>query len=164
MTKADWDQVKDTVPPRNIEQRFMERSGDMMAIYQLKETADPGLLFSSYEWLDNPPQRENYDCIYTREVSPILNEKDLLEQTFRIYNADRPDDFVGHSLSMSDIVALKRDGVISYHYCDTFGFRELTGFQKEDREPRRTSVLDQLKKQTCHPGKSAPRKTKEREI
>ena len=164
VTKADWDQVKDTVPQRNIEQRFMERSGDMMAIYQLKETADPGLLFSSYEWLDNPPQRENYDCIYTREVSPILNEKDLLEQTFRIYNADRPDDFVGHSLSMSDIVALKRDGVISYHYCDTFGFRELTGFQKEDREPRRTSVLDQLKKQTCHPGKSAPRKIKEREI
>jgi hypothetical protein len=63
-------------------------------------------------------------------VNPYLSIHDVLEQQFQIYNTGRPDDFTGHSLSMSDIVALKRDGEISYHYVDAFGFRELPNFQR----------------------------------
>ena len=41
-------------------------------------------------------------------------------------------EITGHSLSVSDIVALKQDSVVSYHYCDSVGFKELPDFQKEN--------------------------------
>lgn len=51
---------------------------------------------------------------------------------FEIFNMTRPADFTGHSLSVSDIVALKQNGVVSYHYCDSVGFQELSGFMSEN--------------------------------
>lgn len=113
ITKQEWEQIRLDIPPRDIERRFMERPEPVMAIYQLKETAPPELLFERLDRLDNPPARENYDCVYVRDVNPYLSTHDVLEQQFQIYNTGRPDDFTGHSLSMSDIVALKRDGEIS---------------------------------------------------
>ena len=130
ITKQEWEQIRMDIPPRDIERRFMERPEPVMAIYQLKETAPPELHFERLDRLDNPPARENYDCVYVREVNPHLSTHDVLEQQFQIYNTGRPDDFTGHSLSMSDIVALKRGGEISYHYVDAFGFRELPNFQR----------------------------------
>ena len=55
-----------------------------------------------------------------------------LENLFEIFNINRPGDFTGHSLSVSDIIALKQDGVVSYHYCDNVGFQELPGFMSEN--------------------------------
>ena len=55
----------------------------------------------------------------------------ILEQIYVEFNLHRPADFTGHSLSVSDIVALKQDGVVSYHYCDSIGFKELPDFGKE---------------------------------
>ena len=117
----------------------------------------------------------------------------MLEQQFQIYNTGRPDDFTGHSLSVSDIVALKRGGEISYHYVDAFGFREVPNFHPpgnylksaemttEDdygmidgiinngkaasvQDEKKPSVVDKLKTQQTQPHKSAPKKSKEREI
>ena len=45
---------------------------------------------------------------------------------------DTPGDFTGHSLSVSDIVALKQAGVVSYHYCDSISFQELPNFRPEN--------------------------------
>ena len=45
---------------------------------------------------------------------------------------DTPGDFTGHSLSVSDIVALRQAGVVSYHYCDSIGFQELPNFRPEN--------------------------------
>lgn len=45
---------------------------------------------------------------------------------------DTPGDFTGHSLSVSDIVALKQAGAVSYHYCDSIGFQELPNFRPEN--------------------------------
>ena len=45
---------------------------------------------------------------------------------------DTPGDFTGHSLSVSDIVALRQTGVVSYHYCDSIGFQELPNFRPEN--------------------------------
>ena len=50
------------------------------------------------------------------------------EKIFRIWNSPtRPTGirFTGHSLSVSDIVAMNRDGKIRFYFCDSFGFREL---------------------------------------
>ena len=46
------------------------------------------------------------------------------------FNVSRPDDFTGHSLSVSDIVAIRQNGVVSCHYVDSIGFQELPGFLK----------------------------------
>ena len=48
---------------------------------------------------------------------------------YRIFNIEHPQDFTGHSLSISDIVALKQAGVVSYHYVDSIGYKELTNFR-----------------------------------
>ena len=103
---------------------------ECISVYAPAREIPRTLATSSAHSLDNPPARENYDCVYVREVNPHLSTHDVLEQQFQIYNTGRPDDFTGHSLSMSDIVALKRDGEISYHYVDAFGFRELPNFQR----------------------------------
>lgn len=52
-----------------------------------------------------------------------------LEDLYRIFNVEHPHDFSGHSLSVSDIVALKQAGVVSYHYVDSIGYKELTNFR-----------------------------------
>ena len=193
VTKQEWEQVCMDVPARDVERRFMERPEPVMAIYQLKETAPHELLFEAYDRLDNPPVRENYDCLYVREVHPTMPIPELLEQQFQIYNTDRPDDFTGHSLSMSDIIALKRDGEVSYHYVDTFGFREVPNFQRPEnylkaaemameddlgmidgiinngrsasnQTEKKPSVVEQLKSQPSCPKKTAPSKKHKEEV
>ena len=76
-----------------------------------------------------PLDRQSYEPIYamtvpTTETSP---EK-LLEDTFHVFNTNRPTDFKGHSPSVSDIIALKLNGEVSFHYVDSFGFKRLDGF------------------------------------
>jgi len=193
VTRQEWEQVRLDVPARDVERRFMERPEPVMAIYQLKETATHELLFEAYDHLDNPPARENYDCLYVREVHPTMPIPELLEQQFQIYNTDRPDDFTGHSLSMSDIIALKRDGEVSYHYVDTFGFREVPNFQRPEnylkaaemameddlgmidgiinngrsasnQTEKKPSVVEQLKSQPCSPKKTAPSRKHKEEV
>ena len=55
-----------------------------------------------------------------------------LEAFYVQFNINRPEDFRGHSLSVSDIVALKVGGVVSCHYVDSIGFKELEGFALRD--------------------------------
>ncbi len=192
ITKEDWERVRLDVPSRDLERRFMERPGDMMAIYQLKETAPFELRFESLSRLDNPPAWENYDCVYIKPFNGAFPNKSFLEQQFSVFNMGIPDDFTGHSMSVSDIVALRRGNEVSYHYCDSFGFRELHSFHKpenylkaaemaveddygmidgvinngraEASQPKKASVIDRLKSQPSQSHKSAPKKTKEREI
>ena len=64
---------------------------------------------------------ENYDAVYAGQFS---NEDDLttLDDLYMKFNIERPQDFTGHSLSVSDIVALRQNGVVSCHYVDSVGF------------------------------------------
>ena len=74
-------------------------------------------------------EREHYEPIYAMTVPGTETKQDqLLEGIFHTFNVNRPDDFRGHSLSVSDIVALKANGEVSFHYVDSFGFQKLDGF------------------------------------
>jgi len=132
ITRQDWDAVKGHIPPRDVEQRFLNSPTDSMAIYQLRLDAPVELRFASLGSLAAPPDPANYEAIYTREVYPDDDIGRILENFYYIFNDERPGDFVGHSLSVSDIVALKQDGKVSYHYCDSMGFQELPAFQKPE--------------------------------
>ena len=132
ITKQDWDAVKGHIPPRDVEQRFLNSPTDSMAIYQLRRDAPVELRFASLGSLPAPPDPANYEAIYTREVYPDDDTGRILENFYYIFNDERPGDFVGHSLSVSDIIALKHDGKVFYHYCDSMGFQELPAFQKPE--------------------------------
>ena len=132
VTRPDWDAVKGHIPPRDVEQRFLNSPTDSMAIYQLRRDAPVELRFTNLGSLAAPPDPANYEAIYTREVYPDDDTSRILENFYYIFNDERPGDFVGHSLSVSDIVALKQDGKVSYHYCDSMGFQELPAFQKPE--------------------------------
>ena len=132
VTRPDWDAVKGHIPPRDVEQRFLNSPTDAMAIYQLRRDAPVDLRFANLGSLAAPPDPANYEAVYTREVYPDDDTGRILENFYYIFNDERPGDFVGHSLSVSDIVALKQDGKVSYHYCDSMGFQELPAFQKPE--------------------------------
>ena len=132
VTRPDLDAVKGHIPPRDVEQRFLNSPTDSMAIYQLRRDAPVELRFANLGSLAAPPDPANYEAVYTREVYPDDDTSRILENFYYIFNDERPGDFVGHSLSVSDIVALKQDGKVSYHYCDSMGFQELPAFQKPE--------------------------------
>ena len=135
ITREEWESAKADVPSRDVEKRFLEKTGDAYAIYQLKADAPADLLFSEWDRLEAAPDRANYDPIYTDKLLDYGDTKEKLEALFQMFNIDRPGDFFGHSLSVSDIVALKQNGEVSYHYCDSVGFRELPDFNRKENTP-----------------------------
>mgnify|MGYP002522476104 FL=1 len=140
ITREDWDAIKDEVQPMDLElirqkreQAFLESPGDTYAIYQLKrDDATADLRFMNSEYLQKKgiePQYENYELVYTGALTKSGSQVEKLEDLYRIFNIEHPQDFTGHSLSVSDIVALKQAGVVSYHYVDSIGYKELTNFR-----------------------------------
>ena len=110
---------------------------DSFSIYQLKggdETLD-----YRFEPLDSIHRNglsvdpANYELVYTAP----LTERDSLESIYTRFNMERPADFKGHSLSVSDIVVLHQDGKDTAHYCDRFGFSQVPEFLQE-RQPELT--------------------------
>ena len=132
ITREEWQDIHDSVPARDVHQRFLDAPGDAYAIMQLKQNAPRELHYSALDRIPAPPSPSNYDVIYTGPIVCEQSQMATLERLYEIFNLNRPGDFTGHSLSVSDIVALKQDGVVSYHYCDSVGFKELPDFQKEN--------------------------------
>ena len=106
------------------------------SIYQLKggnETLD-----YRFEPLDSIHRNglsvkpENYELVYEAP----LTEKDNLESIYTRFNVDRPADFTGHSLSVSDIVVLHQNGKDTAHYCDRAGFSEVPEFLQSAQKSR----------------------------
>ena len=143
ITREDWDAIKDQIPPMDMEvvrqkreQAFHESPGDTYAIYQLKrDDATADIRFMNSDYLREKgiePQYENYELVYTGALTQDGSQIEKLEDLYRIFNIEHPQDFTGHSLSISDIVALKQAGVVSYHYVDSVGYKELTNFRNTD--------------------------------
>ena len=115
---------------------------DTFSIYQLKggdETLD-----YRFEPLDSIHRNglsvnpANYELVYTAP----LTERDSLESIYTRFNMDRPADFTGHSLSVSDIVVLHQDGKDTAHYCDRFGFSQVPEFFQERQQELTPDALE----------------------
>ena len=117
------------------ENAFLDHGGDCFAIYQVKRD-DPGnVRFMNMDWMQSHGKaiaRGSYDLIYTAPLTATGSTDSKLEAIFEQFNLHRPADYHSPSLSVSDIVAIKQNGVVSYHYCDSVGFKELPDFQKEN--------------------------------
>lgn len=138
--KADWlawqgyGEVKDDgkLSPEISEQLFMERTDNAFAIYQLKDGAElRDYRFEGLDWTNSKGltvEHDNYNFVYFEPFTDYATQRDRLEEIWERFNIDHPADFKGHSLSVSDIVAIKQDGAVTYHYCDRYNFVELPKF------------------------------------
>lgn len=119
------------------ENRFME-SDNAYAFYQLKEGDElHGLRFESYERARDVIDKANYQIIYTGALPKTDTLSQQLDALFQQFNANYPRDFHGRSMSVSDVIAVRQNGVLSAHYVDSIGFAELPGFYS-DKNPLRS--------------------------
>lgn len=112
----------------------MESIKDSYAILQLRsteETKDEQFIgYTRLELLGKKPNPTHYKVVYVGELTPGISLEDLYIK----FNIGCPLSFTGHSLSVSDIIALKQDGNTTYHYVDSIGFRELSNFRMPELE------------------------------
>ena len=86
------------------------------------------------EWLKSigrNVERENYELAYTAPLSAASSVQDTLELLWEQFNTDPPKDYQHKSMSVSDIIALNRGGVVTYHYCDSLDFVQLENFSPQ---------------------------------
>lgn len=110
-------------------------------IYQLKEN-ERNRAFSSTSYLLKSGEidsldkinEESYNLIYEGTYRPeweSMDKNSILEEIFTIFNIERPADFKGHSLSVSDVVAFDyEDGNKSAYFVESIGFTRLGRFFK----------------------------------
>ena len=113
------------------EQAFLAQNRDCFAIYQVSRDDPQNVRFMNLDWLKSHAisiDRSNYDLIYTAPLSESGTVPEQLEKLYEQFNLQKPTDFHSPSLSVSDIVAIKQDGKVSCHYCDSVGFTEIPGF------------------------------------
>ena len=131
-----WDEVHGTQAPDERMMAFLDSTTDQYAILQLRRSEDTVYeRFSSMRELERmglEPDIDHYEVVYTAPLLPYKDQNTMLEELYAKFNVSRPDDFTGHSLSVSDIVALRQNGVVSCHYVDSIGFQELPGFLKPE--------------------------------
>ena len=71
-----------------------------------------------------------YDCVFEGTV----NCSDL-EEVYTLFNVNPPEDFQGHSMSVSDVVVEGRTAF----FCDSIGFRQVT-FDESTARPLRREI------------------------
>ena len=176
------------------EKAFLDHEGDCFAIYQVSRDDPQNVRFMNMDWLQThnlSVNRNNYDLIYTAPMDGSGSIMEQLEKLYEQFNLQKPVDFHSPSMSVSDIVAVKQNGQVSCHYCDSVGFTEVLGFLPDNplknaemsmeddydmidgiinngpKEPtdmeKKKSVMEQLKSQPrAEHKKTAPKKSAER--
>lgn len=146
--REEWDAVRGVVTlseQADTEKLFLENPQDAFLIYQIRRGGElDAYRFMNYDYLQSKgvtPERDGYDAIYTGGFMDYGNARTNLDMIYQRFNVDHPADFKGHSLSVSDIVALKQNGVVSCHYVDNIGFRELPNFLKPENYLKNAEML-----------------------
>ena len=115
-------EVAEGLPMKNKENETYE-------LFQLKDTAEcRNLMFLSFDHLSRlgVPVRGSH---YNKVSSGTLKSGENLDRIYERFNLYHPDDFRGHSLSVSDVIVLHKDNRdLAYYYVDSFGFRQVPEF------------------------------------
>lgn len=128
-------------------------------IYQLKSGEENRYLrFESYDDLRNhgyDVDFNNYEKVYEGD----LTEDTTLESLYTKFNIDHPEDFKGHSLSVSDIIVLRRHGDFSANYVDDVGYKLVPEFFRTMHEQKvDTNINSEIREETT--GETTPVKIK----
>lgn len=113
-----------------------DEAEDTFKIYQILDVAsNKDIVFEGYETLKENGLAVN-PSLYNEVYSAHLEEGTEPEQLFERFNLDRPFDYRARSMSVSDIVVLRRNGEKKAYYCDSFGFVEVPEFLKEGQREK----------------------------
>ena len=132
-TASLLDAVKSFRNLSGIEDRAEKENEPTYKIYQLKKGEEyHNLRFT--RWDDMPRfnlsfDRKNYDEVYGGNIADVTKfpfKEGILEDIFKKFNNDRPEDFKGRSLSVSDVVVLEDKEGSSAYFVDTVGMADVT--------------------------------------
>ena len=123
-------------------------------IYQIDLDRDEnGVAFESYESLSryqksDKVNSELYDKVFDGPV-----EAENLEDIYRIFNIDKPEDYRGRSLSVSDVVEVSESPDVkpSFYYCDSIGFKDIEFDAEKAHAPKNQMITVVM----CEPRKKA---------
>lgn len=99
---------------------------NQFGIYQIDpESKGHEYMFLSHEFMQEEEMLMDHDDYRLEYVAPLM-EEDTLDSIYERFNIDRPEDFHGHSLSVSDVVVMNRDGEVRAYFVDSVGFADVT--------------------------------------
>ncbi len=109
-------------------------------VYQIKSREDyRDYRFEGLDYLEKAGlsvNRENYEPVYAAPLTP----GDTLESIYTDLNLYRPDNFHGHSLSVSDVVVFQEYGKETAHFCDRIGYKEVPEFWSQENYLKNTEI------------------------
>ena len=120
------EQEKEAVPEKET-----ATDKDTYTIYQLKDSTLAEYHFRPLNGLQTKGltvTKTNYEAVYTAPLEPGT----CLEDIYTKFNIDHPEDFKGHSLSVSDVVVLHQNGQDTAHYVDSYGFQKVPEFTQPE--------------------------------
>lgn len=134
MAEQDRNQKVKEITQRYQEKALFEEPQDRYGIYQLREGREGAdYRFMGMAYLQEKGMAVN-GADYRFVYGDGLQEEDTLESLYEKFNVDHPADYTGHSLSVSDVVVLKKGGELNAYYVDSFGFQELPEFVEQRKE------------------------------
>ena len=126
MTPEEKSKIKETL--------LLESDGNRYGIYQINSGQEE----RGYQFLSLEAAKEmgftvdgkDYQMVYSERLRDATTLDDLFER----FNIERPNDFTGHSMSVSDVIIMNRGGRLTAYYVDSFGFTELPDFVTQRAE------------------------------
>lgn len=99
-------------------------------IYQIRNNTKSAYVFAGWKFAKSHGFNfSDYNKVY-EGTTHTSSSSVILENLFSRFNVDRPDNFTGHSLSVSDIVVLTdTSGSNSAYYCDIFSWEPIDVLQ-----------------------------------
>ena len=136
-------------------EKSAEQDTDLYTIYQIREGSPAGVFeFMGMDYIRQKGMEirpEDYQKVYVGALVPGTTLEDLYIQ----FNGPKmPEDFTGHSLSVSDIVVVHKDGEDHAYYVDRFGYEEVPEFLATAQAQEKT-VQDKATQDQAAQDKSA---------
>lgn len=115
----------------------------IFTIYQLNDSpAAKEIRFMDIDYLEQKNITPTL-ALYNKVYSGVLPKGKGLDDIFMEFNINRPADFTGHNLSVSDVVAIEYQGSVTANYIDSFGFKNLPDLAAEIQKSTEAQRIDQ---------------------
>ncbi len=139
----DWGFLSDQedMTPEQFYNAMLEKEKQTMReyeIYQLNASGMDYMFLNMKELLDMhvTPNISSYDVVYKGALEPGMT----LDSLFDKFNVDRPEDFKGHSLSVSDVIVVNDEHGKTAWFVDSVGFTQLPQFFAGHEQQRDAEV------------------------